>query len=490
MDTTLNNVYLYNGMTRLTDAATVSNGVVTFNSPNGLFTVNGSMTVSVRADIASGQGSQTIGMTLASYTVAGATAPNMVSIPGNIQIIAQNSNAAMVQLGTNTYANLTQSINAGQMNYVVWSDPITVSTRTVNLQSLTLKYIGSAPANAFANMSLYIDGNKVGNTSSIDNNNNVSFDLSASPLALTTGSHTVELHADIVGGSYRNAQFSLQDEADLMAADSQLGVFVAPYTTYANNTYTFTQNTGAVINIAAGSVSVTIDPNFTPTQVTAGATNVAIAQYKMTSYGEDVKVTSLNVEPLFNGGVASMNNVSLFWNGGQIGSTINDASSSALTFQLGSSLVIPAGQTGILMVKADTIRNDTNAPLANGIGLTVALSGNTSNAQGQTSLNPTTVPSSAVTSNPLTVTTTGVAVAANSNYTNQTIAPNTTHVMLGSFVIQAGSAEGLRVNNLQVSLNGTQISSASPLASGIQNLTISAPGVESSRFLRLLTCRR
>lgn len=55
-DTTLNNVYLYNGSVRITDAATVSNGTVTFANSNGLFSVpaNSSVTISVKADILTG----------------------------------------------------------------------------------------------------------------------------------------------------------------------------------------------------------------------------------------------------------------------------------------------------------------------------------------------------------------------------------------------------------------------------------------------------
>ena len=198
-DNTLNNVYLYNGATRLTDAASVANGVISFNSPNGLFTVNGSMTVSVRADIATGQGGETVGVSLTSLTLSGATAQVNVNVSGSTQSIANNASAAGVTIPvTNNVPS--SSVNAGTVNYNVWSVPVTVSTRSVYLDALTLKYIGSAPSSAFQNLSLFVDGSKVG-TGSINNNDFVVFDLSASPFTLTTGSHTFEVHADVVGGA-------------------------------------------------------------------------------------------------------------------------------------------------------------------------------------------------------------------------------------------------------------------------------------------------
>ena len=214
------------GATRLTDAASVANGVISFNYPNGLFTVNGSMTVSVRADIATGQGGETVGVSLTSLTLSGATAQVNVNVSGSTQSIANNASAAGVTIPvTNNVPS--SSVNAGTVNYNVWSVPVTVSTRSVYLDALTLKYIGSAPSSAFQNLSLFVDGSKVG-TGSINNNDFVVFDLSASPYTLTTGSHTFEVHADVVGGAGYTGSFTLQNQADIMLADSQLnGVYVA-----------------------------------------------------------------------------------------------------------------------------------------------------------------------------------------------------------------------------------------------------------------------
>ncbi len=460
-DNTLVNVYLYNGATRLTDAATVANGVVSFNNPNGLFTVSGSMTISVRADIASSQGGETVGVSLTSLSLAGATAAVNVNVMGSTQNIANNGTPAGVTIGTQSVVN--SSVNAGTVNYNVWQNTLTVSQRSVYLDALTLKYIGSAPASAFQNLSLYVDGSKVG-TATINGNDFAVFDLSASPYTLTTGGHTISVSADIVGGANYNGSFTLQNEADIMLADSQLqGVYVA--VTDANGS-AFTQNGTnsviATIDINPGSITVSQDPSFTATQVTGGSTNVAIAQYLLQDFGESVKVSQLTVLPVITGASAStgdtgsLNNVGLYVNGAQVGSLTNwsaTTSPAGITFNLGSSLVVQAGQTVTLTVKADTI----NAEYGNYTqgNLSVILSGPANNAQGLTSNALSTIPAASVTSNALTLGVGQITLAKNTAYANQSILANTPGQEIGSFILQQNSSENAQLTGITVGVGGT-----------------------------------
>ena len=97
----------------------------------------------------------------------------------------------------------TVYVDAGTQAYNVWQGTAAVSTRDVNFKAATFKFVGSAPIDSVANLSLYVDGTKVAGPSMINaaNNNKVTFDLGNTPFLLKTGSHTIDLRGDVVKGS-------------------------------------------------------------------------------------------------------------------------------------------------------------------------------------------------------------------------------------------------------------------------------------------------
>lgn len=453
---TLQNVYLYDGATRLTDSGSVSsNGLITFNNLSGLFTVNGSRTITVRADLYAGSQNNnqtgTVGVQLTGLTANGVSAAAAIS--GNLMNIVNVSTASASFTSAVTNPAVSATVNAGTNSYTIWSNQINVSTRALWAKAVTFRYVGSAPANSLANIKLYVDGIQQGNVAMlqpINGSNYIVFDLTNAPLTLTTGSHVVEARADVVNGASYKFTVSIQNASDLLLEDSQLpGVFVT-----ATGVPTYTS--GNEVTIQQGTNSVTVDPAFTATNITGGATNIPIAQYKFTGYGEDVKITTLNVTPSISGGTpsgASLQNVALYANGAQIGSTQNYSGTGALTFNLGSSLIVPSGQAVIVTVKADIIASSSVNYTAG--TLTVSLAGVASNAEGQSSHQIFAIPGSAntpssITSNALTIGGNSITVSTNPGLSAQTIAPNTANAKIGSFVIQAGNSEGLQVTNLTV----------------------------------------
>ncbi|MEI7777278.1 MAG: peptidoglycan-binding domain-containing protein [bacterium] len=476
-NSTLQNVYLYAGATRLTDSGSVaSDGSVSFNAPNGLFTVAGSKEITVRADLIpvsqGGQTAGTVGVSLTGFTVGGVAAS--VGITGN-QMVIVNTTPASASFNASGVTNPGNgaTVQAGTSNFTLWSQTLQVSTRAVNLKAVTFRYIGSAPASAISNIHLYVDGAQVGNTGTIAPINGTSyivFDLTSTPYTVTTGSHTVEVRADVVGGANYSFTVSLQNAADIMIEDSQLpGTFVS---VVGIPGYT----SGNSVGISAGTNSVTVDPNFTTTTVTGGATNVPVAQFKFTGYGEDTKILSLNVTPKINGSTSgvSLNNVSLYANGAQVGSTQN-FNGTALTFNLGSSLIVPNGQSVILTVKADLV-SSSSVNVTSGT-LTVNVAGTTNNAQGMSSQQTLTIPSTTgVTSNGLTIGANSITVAKNASLTNQSVSPNTANTKIGSFIIQAGSAEGLQVTNIVVGVQSTA-GGVSNAYTNLSNLKIVGNGI-------------
>jgi hypothetical protein len=445
-DATLTNVYLYDGNVRITDAASVSTGgYINFNLISSPIAVNGSRTITVRADIANNTSGQSVGVKLNSIT-AGGSVSSFTNVIGNSLQIGSVATAA-VNFSTITTTNTT--VDAGTVAYNVWSGVAGVSTRDVNLRAATFKFVGSAPVDALANMALYVDGTKVAGPSMINaaNNNKVTFDLGNTPFLLKTGSHTIDVRADIVKGSNRTITMSVENVADLMLEDSNLldvnvsATVVSAALTQSNSTY-------RQITVNKGSVTTNVDPSFSANKVTGGATNVPVGQFTLKAYGEDVKVQTLNVTFATTTGVTTLNNVTLYVNGGQVGTAQNFLGTGALTYNLGSSMVIPANTTVTLTVKADIV-NSSNAAYTSG-SVAAKIGGVPNNGQGMSSNELTDVASSVVTGNTLTVSSGAGAFARTAGFTAVTTAPNMAGVKIGSFTIQANSAEAIKVNSVGV----------------------------------------
>lgn len=474
---TLTNVYLYDGVTRLTDGYSFNNnGDLTINNLG--LVVNGSRTVSVVADVyASAPSGQTIAVALNTFTSG--TIVSSVNVQGNTMSVAAGGTLASITFPSSQSVT-SATVNAGTSSYAIYRQALQVNTRTVWLKAANFRITGSAPVGAVANAKLYVDGVQVGSPATMtmtNGSNYLSFNLSAMPFALTTGSHTMEVRADIVAGSSYNFTVALQQASDLMILDPQVGVNIA--------VTSFTTTAGATITIGAGSATFTVDPSFSAmTNTTGGASNAVIGKFKIKGYGEDVKVTSLTVTPVLVNACTSgatyssapcnvttagathtqfatgngLQNVTLYFNGSQVGSQ-QSWGSGALTFNLGSQLIIPAGVDSILEVRADLRTSPAStgaadATATSGAGYTagtVSVNLGTGTGEGFTSHTSVTTP--AVTGTTLSIQTGLLAVAKNTGYANQTVNPNTAGVKIGSFVLQnQSSSESVRITSLAVGL--------------------------------------
>jgi Putative peptidoglycan binding domain len=441
---TLTNVYLYDGAARLTDSASVSSdGTITFNNVN--MTVNGSRTVSVRADIMAGTNGQIVGVNATSVMVAGASTMTAVNAAGPMLTIAQVTNIATVTLN-NQKGIANTNLTLPQTNYTLWGNDLNVGQRAVNLKSITVKMIGSAPVSAVTNVALFVDGVQVA-TASADANQRFTFDLTSSPKSLYTGSHTVEVRGNVVAGASRNFYFTAENSADLMFEDSSLaGVNITP-TNF--NTYR-TAGTQTISGTSATSIVVAKDTTFTVSNLVPGVSNTAISKFKVTAYGEDTKIQYITVVPKLNG-VASttayLSNVGLFVNGGQVGNTINTGST--YQFSLGSNFIATAGTAYNVEVRADIRDRVTGLNFANGTVVTADVTA--MEGQGQSSQNTFNNTLSVAGQN-LTVGGTVVNVGKTISGVATSVSPNSTAVKIGSFQIQAGSIEGINVRQLTLGL--------------------------------------
>ena len=463
-DSTLANVYLYNGAVRLTDAATVSSGKISFNAATGLFTVpaGSSIVIAVKADIdTNAAAGQTIAVSLTGVT-SNVPVLSVYPVGGAQFTVASAGDIAHITLGTVTNPNASTgaevSVQAGTLNQTIWSSALAITQRAVYLKSLALKIIGSIPTNSLQNIKLYVAGVQVATSAGIDSNGMLTFDLTAAPYKMDS-SRTLEVRADVVNGSTRSFTVSLQNSADLQVVDSNYNVGIAAAGIPAS--------TGS-IKVSQGSVSVTLDSTLSSGNLTTGSSNVPLARYAFKAYGEDMKISYLDVQSM-----DQLDNVALYANGVQIGSTKTiSATGSDQTFNIGSSLIIPAGTSQTVEIRGDIKYNGTNATTSNNNTIVVTLTnGYASNAQGSYSQLMSTVPSSSITGPTWTVTGAGLGVAINGNYADQSAIPNTSGVKLGSYILTTTSAEPVRITSLAVGLGG-----AAGLYTNVSNLYVAPAG--------------
>ncbi len=470
-DSSLSNVYLYDGNVRITDAVPVSGGSqVTFVDNAGLFTVNGSKNISVRADLAATAG-ETLGVQLVS-AMTGSTAVAGTPVSGNLMTVAA-ATLAGVTLGSVTPS--TSSIDPAK-DVVVWQSTATVTTRDVWMTRLALREIGSINYSDVNNFRLFVDGVQVAASSNLDAKGYVTF-VPASSVKLMTGSRVIKVLADVVGGSSRTFSFSLRTKADIGLVDSQYNAGIALGTSVPLTSGTQTVN--------SGSITVQKTADSPSSNVTLSGTDVTLAKYTMTAYGEPVKVESLLVDFAYTdaGGVANagatLRNGRILVNGQQYGATttINPASTGT---SFTTNFVVTPGSPVTVEVRGDIYDNDGTSALEAGDTVAVTLSTGSSNGIGQISGATSNVPTSNSAANTVTVASGSMSLAKTSNYANQsTVVPQTAY-KLADYQLTGNSTEDINVSSVSVDFTNVTGGAADFTSADLSNVYLVWNGVRQS----------
>ena len=441
-DSTLSNVYLFDGAVRLTDAASVSsNGLISFNVPGGIFTVAGSKTISVKSDILTGTSGQTVGVMLATFTTSGGTVT--ANLSANIHTVASATLAA-VSAGTVTPTGATLNPSA---NVTVWQSTLSVSNRDVWMKRIALRNTGSAPASAFANFKLYVNGVQVATAAGLDVNGYVTFDLTAAPILLVAGSRVVRVDVDLVSGASRTALFSLRQAADVDFVDSNFNVNIAPTSTpWASAT------ANTISGTSGGSLTIEKDVSSPSVRVVNQASDANIATFKFTAYGEAIKVETLRATyASSDAAIGSLRNGRILIGGVQYGSstTLNEDSQATPYTSYTVNYTFMPGVPVLVELHADIFDNDgTDSITAGTDTINGSLAIGSSNATRQDSLGSFNAPAVAVTSNTLTISTASITLAKNSSYANQSTVLPSTNFKIGSWNLAGSSVEDVLLTTL------------------------------------------
>lgn len=452
-DSTPSNVYLFDGAMRLTDASSVSNnGMISFDIPAGIFMVNGTKTISVKSDIASGTSGQTVGVMLQSFMTSGATAAVNANLSGNIHSIA-SATLATVAAGTVTPSGATLNPGSG---VTVWQSTLTVGNRDVWVKRFALRNVGSAPASAFQNFKLFVNGTQVATAAGMDAMGYVTFDLSTAPVSLMSGSRVVRVDADIVSGASRSVRFSLRQAADVDFVDSSFGVNVSPTST------PWVAGADSTISGASGG-TLTIEKDITsPTgNVSEGTNDKTLGIFKVTAFGEPMKIENLRATyTSSDASVGTLRNGRILIGGVQYGSTASLAEDSQGTpyTQYTTNYTVYPGTPVMVELRADMYDNDGTDNLSNGDTIIGVIAAGSSNVMKVDSLGSVSSPSSAVSANTLTLADASATLTKNATYANQTVALPATNFKVGSWNLAGSSTEDILLSTLSFDVDEVTVS--------------------------------
>ena len=446
-DTSLSNVYLFDGDVRVTDAASVTSGsMINFSNSSGLFSVSGSKTISARADMAATAG-ETIGVRLTAVTLSSGSVGGL-PISGNNHTIAT---ATLAGADLSTAPTGSGDTDPGT-DINVWQGTISVTTRDVVLTRLALRQIGSIQSVDIKNFRLFVDGVEVASQVSLDANGYVTFVLSKT---LATGSRVLKVIADVIGGSGRTVQMSLRGAYDVKVIDSQYNA--APVVTATGDAFPYDP---AAFTVNAGTVTVVKASTSQANNVTVGGSDVSLGTWTVTVYGEAVKIETLTVGIDVNGTDAdnTFRNGRVMINGAQYGSTTHvaavDSAATGQSFTV--NFMVNPGSPATVEFRSDIFDNeDTNqVALLTTTTVQATLVAGSGNAVPQVSLGTLAVPSAEVDANSLTIASGSIALASTPSYPAQsTVAPQSSY-KLASFDLTGNATEAVNLNTIAIGFAG------------------------------------
>ncbi len=464
-DTDITMAYLYDGNTKLAEMTSLSLGIVTFTNAAGLFTVSGTKTITVKADLYSAAGSgKTIGIGIAAATdiTTDATAVNgTFPMNGNLMTTALVTDMGRISIGTSTNAS---TIDPGTNAFEAMKFSPVASNQIVKIYSVKFLQLGSIQTSDISNLALWVGATQIGSTvASMDADRTVTFDLSAAPYEIPSGvTRNISLKVDVVGGSTRTIQFSIQRSTDIVAMDANYGVYVKPDNATLN-TWTVVNSTACTVN--SGNLVITRRTDSPSGNVALNSTNVSLAKFDVKAVGEDIKISNLSFKIASTtaaAGWTDIKNGRLLYDGTQIGTTQSDVNNGQ-TYSIAVSFTVPVGQTKTLEIKADMAYSSVTDLAANDT-LKASLTVGSSNAQRMTSLGSFNFPATTQDGNALTITTASLSASKNLSIGNISTVYNVVGITIGSYFLTAGSAEGVDVSKITF-LSGTSSTATDTTAS-------------------------
>lgn len=484
-DSSIANGYLASGNQIVGQYTSLSGGIMTFANLNAKIPAGATVDMSLRIDLGSGVAAgNLIGFQLMS---ANDVVISAGSVGGTFPLVGGNfytttvSNPSLATVSSAVYQGVGNQVDAGATSFRAGAVTVNIANNPVKFQSVRFNVNGSInPSTDLANLKLRIDGQEV--AAGMVSGSSVFFDLGSMGKVVNTGSHIMEVYADVLGTPNRTFTLEILRPYDVVLMDTQYNSNIS----FGTPTGTATQ-----VTVRAGNATVALSSDTPTGTIPLGGSNVTLAKFRVYAAGEALRIKFLPFKLTQTGGNnwaaltdvdADLRNIALYGDDGvQIGSTINTPSgcsyspavngTTEYTCGFGSSsaninYTIPANTSRVLSLKADV------QTTANFTTIKAALTAATSNVEGQISFKSSSLPAGLVQGNALSLTLTPFQVAR-ASFGDQTIVGGAVNQKIAAFSLSASSAEAINLTSVSITASSTAGSNSD---FRVQNLAVKVDG--------------
>ncbi|MBD3208645.1 MAG: hypothetical protein GF370_04315, partial [Candidatus Nealsonbacteria bacterium] len=447
----LSGVYLYEGGKKVAEASSVSYREISFSNSPYLFEVSEEgKTITVKADLGIDvTEGKTINLTLSSgqdIDTSSSIVQGNFPLEGNSMSVMAVDDIGRMIVATSSNPS---SVAPGTQGFKVMSFKLKGRNKDLNVESIKISPIGSAGTSSLTNFELHYDEDLLASGSQ-EKDGSVVFDLSSSPLKIVSGTQKeLYIEADVVGGYAKNIQFAIKKPLDVLCKEKGRGIYIKPDAGVIGG---FSPVESVPAKITGGGLVVELSASSPVGNVALDATDVDVAEYRLRALGESIQVNSLVFKATDASSTASfwdqISGVRIVLDGASVGFLENVQED--VENEIDTDFVVPLGGEKVLKFKADVSSPwRTEDSIYDGEYFQIVLLQGEENAETLGSGKVIDFPSvPEMPANELRVVAGAIAADQNPAIEEVTAVWEQRDVLLASFVVTAGSEEGMGVEEI------------------------------------------
>lgn len=355
----------------------------------------------------------------------------------------------------------SQTKEIGTTGYTFSSVKVTAgSAEKVYLKSIRWNQTGSAGSGDLANLKTYVDGTAYDMTASSDGKYYTTV-FSGNGILIDKGfTKDASVRGDITGGSGRTVDFDIAKRTDVGLKGETYGYGIIPPQTGSSvptadtSAYSSSEDPwydASQVTVSAGTITVSTDSSVAAQNIAINLSNQPLGGYSVEVRGEPVTVSSIK----FNlSTTTSITNVSLVDGTGKVlAGPLDTAGTAAAALAFTDAVTFPVGTTKVQLKGKLSTSWYNNATVA----ASTTPSTDWTSSTGQTTGNSITLsPTSALTSNTMTVKSGALTVNVSTQPVAQNVVAGASQFTFANYIFDASqSGEDVRITSIPLYNDGT-----------------------------------